>query len=195
MKRTIHYVLSAVILVMPFMSQAATLQNGDILLFTTSAGSSVSGVGAGGQVFDSAGLDAQNGLVIGTSQPIIPDIDQLWTSNVVGVQGNHRTTSSVDVLSASTLDFSGWVMTSGGSDYAFGLGQGIATYTFDGTNFTVDYHWDAITHNGGVALGPLGVTVYDLHLAGTVVPVPAAVWLFGSGLLGLIGFARQKKAV
>jgi len=25
-----------------------------------------------------------------------------------------------------------------------------------------------------------------------VVPVPAAVWLFGSGLLGLIGFARRK---
>ena len=28
---------------------------------------------------------------------------------------------------------------------------------------------------------------------GTVVPVPAAVWLFGSGLLGLIGVARRKK--
>jgi hypothetical protein len=25
-------------------------------------------------------------------------------------------------------------------------------------------------------------------------PVPAAVWLFGSGLLGLIGMARRKKA-
>jgi hypothetical protein len=29
---------------------------------------------------------------------------------------------------------------------------------------------------------------------GTVVPVPAAVWLFGSGLLGLIGVARRKRA-
>ena len=28
----------------------------------------------------------------------------------------------------------------------------------------------------------------------SVVPVPAAVWLFGSGLLGLIGVARRKKA-
>ena len=26
------------------------------------------------------------------------------------------------------------------------------------------------------------------------VPVPAAVWLFGSGLLGLVGFARRKKS-
>jgi len=28
----------------------------------------------------------------------------------------------------------------------------------------------------------------------TVIPVPAAVWLFGSGLLGLIGIARRKAA-
>jgi hypothetical protein len=29
---------------------------------------------------------------------------------------------------------------------------------------------------------------------GAVVPIPAAAWLFGSGLLGLIGIARRKKA-
>jgi hypothetical protein len=27
-----------------------------------------------------------------------------------------------------------------------------------------------------------------------VVPLPAAVWLFGSGLLGLIGIARRRNA-
>ena len=27
------------------------------------------------------------------------------------------------------------------------------------------------------------------------VPVPAAVWLFGSGLLGLVGLARRKHTV
>ncbi len=36
-----------------------------------------------------------------------------------------------------------------------------------------------------------------LELGGTVnvVPVPAAVWLFGSGLIGLAGLARRKKYV
>ena len=38
------------------------------------------------------------------------------------------------------------------------------------------------------AYADLGVfMVYD-----TVVPVPPAVWLFGSGLLGLVGIARRK---
>lgn len=36
--------------------------------------------------------------------------------------------------------------------------------------------------------------VYNVTVTGTAVPVPAAVWLFGSGLLGLAGVARRKKA-
>lgn len=37
------------------------------------------------------------------------------------------------------------------------------------------------------------VFIDNLHF-GTVIPIPAAVWLFGSGLLGLIGLSRRKKA-
>ena len=40
----------------------------------------------------------------------------------------------------------------------------------------------------GVELG------YDITPATNVVPIPAAVWLFSSGLIGLIGIARRKKA-
>jgi hypothetical protein len=32
----------------------------------------------------------------------------------------------------------------------------------------------------------------DLSAAASPVPVPAAAWLFGSGLLGLVGVARRK---
>lgn len=192
---SIKSIFGVVLLVMPFMTQAVTLQNGDILSFTTAAGSQVSGVAAGGTVFDSANLDSLNGLIIGTVQPTFPDIDQQWTSVQVGVMGNHYTSSAVTAIDGSTLDFSGWVMNIGGADYDFGATQGIATYAFDGSNFTLNYHWDAAANNGGLGIGPLNVTVYDLYLAGTVetVPVPAAVWLFGSGLLGLIGVARRKK--
>ena len=34
----------------------------------------------------------------------------------------------------------------------------------------------------------------SIYTESTVVPVPAAVWLFGSGLLGLVGMARRKRS-
>lgn len=41
-----------------------------------------------------------------------------------------------------------------------------------------------------------GAQTYTIQVEAlpSAVPVPAAVWLFGSGLLGLIGIARRKKA-
>jgi hypothetical protein len=35
---------------------------------------------------------------------------------------------------------------------------------------------------------------YLTYASWTLVPVPASVWLFGSGLIGLIGIARRKKS-
>ena len=41
----------------------------------------------------------------------------------------------------------------------------------------------------------VGSTIFSMdNLSVSAVPIPAAVWLFGSGLIGLIGFARHKKA-
>ena len=50
-----------------------------------------------------------------------------------------------------------------------------------GTGFTGDFNTD-FTGNGSAAADVAPV------------PLPAAVWLFGSGLLGLIGIVRRKKA-
>ncbi len=38
-----------------------------------------------------------------------------------------------------------------------------------------------------------GYTESTQTVSAAVVPIPAAVWLFGSGLLGLVGIARHKK--
>ena len=50
------------------------------------------------------------------------------------------------------------------------------------------YTWDDFTNNGGNIAALSNVRAFS------VVPVPAAVWLFGSGLLGLVGIARRKRA-
>jgi hypothetical protein len=61
---------------------------------------------------------------------------------------------------------------------------------FDGLSFV--YELDHFQGNGFVSFD------YNLTLGGTVattpsaVPVPAAAWLFGSGLLGLVGVARRR---
>jgi hypothetical protein len=47
---------------------------------------------------------------------------------------------------------------------------------------------------GGVQEWPATNQYYDnLNLGVAAIPVPAAVWLFGSGLLGLVGVARRKQ--
>lgn len=46
----------------------------------------------------------------------------------------------------------------------------------------------------GVELDYGSITPAEFDLGGATVPIPPAVWLFGSGLLGLVGVARRKKA-
>ena len=48
------------------------------------------------------------------------------------------------------------------------------------------------TNQYAIKFGDIGG--FDLVVDIAPVPVPAAVWLFGSGLLGLVGVARRKKA-
>lgn len=59
----------------------------------------------------------------------------------------------------------------------------------DGNDNTVPFLIDAL---GSWLLTSTGQLTYTN--APSAVPVPAAVWLFGSGLIGLAGIARRKKA-
>lgn len=67
----------------------------------------------------------------------------------------------------------------------------------DSVNFAID--GDLLTHTTmGNTVGQterLRITLGFLSSSGppTTVPIPAAIWLFGAGLLGLIGVARHKK--
>lgn len=92
-----------------------------------------------------------------------------------------------------TIDMTGWNVHWNGGDIDMGTGAAaVVTCTAscgNGDRYSLDY--TAIVPSGGFK----GVA-YQLHTEGTIsaVPVPAALWLFGSGLLGLVGVARRKKS-
>ena len=64
---------------------------------------------------------------------------------------------------------------------------GVTTYT------STDIDGDGIAGIGMIDGAFPGFSA-NFNLTTSAVPVPAAVWLFGSGLLGLVGVARRKAA-
>jgi hypothetical protein len=76
------------------------------------------------------------------------------------------------------------------------LGGGIPTYG-DGTAASRANGWLAGLYASGVtpALNLVGLTNLDRQdMMAQVVPIPAAAWLLGSGLLGLLGISRRRRA-
>ncbi|MFK5892194.1 MAG: VPLPA-CTERM sorting domain-containing protein [Pseudomonadota bacterium] len=78
----------------------------------------------------------------------------------------------------------------------FDNGTGVASITCavdcsEGDRYTLDYA--AIVPRADPS--NFGGVSYELHLEGTVssVPVPAAIWLFGSGLFALAGVSFRRK--
>lgn len=69
---------------------------------------------------------------------------------------------------------------------------------WSGTEFAPDPAgaWDFSFGNGNQSAGNKGGSnfAWAVHSGNvSAVPIPAAVWLFGSGLMGLLGFARRKR--
>lgn len=62
-----------------------------------------------------------------------------------------------------------------------GLGQCTGVYLIDATEDSAGFAGQSLNFDFGVSV------------ATSAIPVPAAVWLFGSGLIGLVGVARRKK--
>ncbi len=102
---------------------------------------------------------------------------------------------------AGTVTLLGGSSDGSSAGFSIGLGENYTGYnSVQSTTFGIFY--DTLSLNSlfsgtfsGVRLNISGASAVP-SLVGTiaaVVPVPAAVWLFGSGLLGLVGIARRKK--
>ena len=95
-------------------------------------------------------------------------------------RNNQEVAVDRDSLSTSALTNAGsWGITADTVDFTIDLA---GTGLLDGSELAL--RWEFTCAND-VIEGAVGVPA---------VPVPAAVWLFGSGLLGLVGIARRKRS-
>jgi len=179
----------------------------DGLIIGSVQGASGSHLGAPGCVNDEATADPATCTNAGEN----PGIDQAWS--FFGNTGMTQSTSATNILSDDgagnvTIDFSGFSVTWNGiADIPMSSGawdgnaEGVANMTCavdcaEGDTYTLYY---SATVPAGDPSNFGGVR-YNYFLTGTVgaatsaIPVPAAVWLFGSGLLGLAGVARRRKS-
>jgi len=118
-------------------------------------------------VDNSATISGQGDSVSGSLDALTSGTDSAWTPGAPGTPVN--TVSGSALVAAGAGMWTGTIVNSGNVGAAWGA--------FDGTPYTEKFN---ITVNGVAAV--------------SAVPVPAAVWLFGSGLLGLVGVARRKRA-
>jgi len=85
-------------------------------------------------------------------------------------------------LTAGAVEAGYYILKFGGSD---------SHYLFDNTSSVADFTWLSAIQPNGPAIDNLSHV--SLISAPSEVPVPAAVWLFGSALFGLVGVGRKKK--
>ena len=140
---------------------------------------------------------------------ILQPFDFFSTATYVGTNpvsyqsGNAHPAPTADVdmsnctgdVCALTVDLSAWEVMWNGSAFEQGprpVNTGpfiLAEGSFNVVTNEYVLDWDS-----QILGGPFSGVPASWHLEGTLVPVPAAVWLFGSGLIALFGFARSRKS-
>jgi hypothetical protein len=177
MERMMRKILTALLFILPGQVFAATVTidfddlplggtpiGGDFVEVVTQGFSFVSEVGVG------AYGDPGNQAIVGFSSGIDFDTGEIYISRV---DGEAFALLAADVDGVSSFGVSCDVCGDFSGEFGTGGWLNITSVAFFG---------DA------PAFSPVSV---DNFMAGTAVPVPAAVWLFGSALVGL-GFVRRK---
>lgn len=174
---------------------------------------SIDATSTGGSYFDyTGGTGTLADGVIGTSvsntmlftpetslQRVVLHLDDYYSINTIEIYGGTFNNvhpghfDEVDVtVNGNTHDFltEGFGLTYG-RGYSVNNRITISGSALDGlvTNEIVLDNWKYDSDD------TISFAITEIFIDGQVVPIPAAVWLFGSGLLGLLGIARRKKSV
>ena len=199
-------------LVLSTSANASTVVYSDISSFTTATNSltTVDFEGAWGATYTdfSSGYTSGDVTFTGNQYQYIGDYTTLNSSSNpysavgsdfllgIGSDGYGITATFASGVTAVGLDFS--LGETSGTTMTFTLGTGEQFNVASPTNYALNFF--GITSDVAITSiswnAPSSRLIADnfVYETAAVVPVPAAVWLFGSGLLGLIGFARRKKA-
>lgn len=114
--------------------------------------------------------------------------DVLFANPDTFLQLVNSTTPTTEFFNANV---NGWVFYAWGSNTISAGGITDLTGAFPPLEFDPNTHYYAFIAGGSVA--PVTVDVNLTVNSISAVPVPAAIWLFGSGLLGLLGAGYQRK--
>ncbi len=196
MKKTF---VTTIMLSIASLNVSAALVNGSTLLIES---------GSAFNLFGSNSVTGVDSIILGSIQPydFSAGASTIDTWVFLGANGMHYTSSPTTVIASSgntaAIDFSGWSWTynSGLANFDLGAGawgsnpDGVAEIICgldcgNGDTYTLSY---TATVPESDPNGYAGAQ-YGLSLIGTVsaVPVPATVWLFMSGLIGFMSFARR----
>ena len=142
------------------------------LLFTTAGADNIgyssswfNNIGSGGSVSNIAAIELLNATTTHQGPSYSDTIGSPWIHSYFDNGGNPATSGIVRFNSESHL----------------GYGAGIIDIILNDEYANTDLNNDRYS-------------VMAIRDIPSIVPVPAAIWLFSSGLIGLIGFARCKKA-
>ena len=132
---------------------------------------------------------------------IVDGVDGWRLADVNPVIESNQTDSEFGNLFYNVLGGSAGTLISASHNANYDLFSNVQDYLYWSANeFDLNYYgaWYLNMQRGGKVDTHLKTTnmyAWAVHSGDvSAVPVPAAVWLFGSGLIGLVGFARRKKA-
>lgn len=116
---------------------------------------------------------------------LFTDNDEQWALNLL-----NDTIINITSSNAAAVDYGAYNDPNGSYGNGWGFYGWVAL-----TDGTILQDSDSFQFSGpGTIVGIEGIDDDSALIYVSTVPLPGAVWLFGSGLLGLVGIARRKKA-